>query len=109
MASLIQVSVIGQWLFAISFGGNHCYGTIGLEFLTHPLMSIIGFVCEQCVKLDVFKQNIGTVQIVGLSDREVKTCGIPESIADGMNFGAQSASATTNGLVTVFLGAPALC
>lgn len=109
MTSLIEVSVIGQLLFPISFGGDHCYGAIGLEFLTHPLMSIIGFVGEQCVKLDTFKQNIRTVQIVGLTSREVKACGIPESIADGVNFGAQSASATTNGLVTVFLGAPALC
>ena len=109
MTSLIEVSVIGQLLFPISSRGDHCYGAIGLELLTHPLMSIIGFVRQQGLKLDVFKQNIRTVQIVGLTSGEVKTCGIPESIADGVNFGAQSASATTNGLVAVFLGAPALC
>lgn len=61
---------------------------MGLELLTYPLMSIIGFVGEQGLKVDVFKQYIGSLQIVGLTSREVKTCGVPQGITSGMNFGA---------------------
>lgn len=55
VASLIEVSVIGQWLFAISFGRDNGDGSLGLELLTYPLMSIISFVRQQGLKLDVFK------------------------------------------------------
>jgi hypothetical protein len=53
---------------------------------------------------------IGADKVMGVATGEVKADRIAEGIHHGMDFGAQSAARTPDGLVfTGFLGAPALC
>lgn len=55
MASLIEMFVIGIRLDPIRFGGNHWVASQGFELLAYPLISIIGFVRQQSLRIYVFK------------------------------------------------------
>ena len=76
----------------------------------HAFVGVIGFIGNHDIGLHFGKQDIGAIQIAGLSRRQQEAGRIAQSIDRGMDFGAQPATAAAYSLVlTPFLRAPALC
>lgn len=81
-----------------------------LQGRDHPLLGIVGFVGDDRIRRNVGQQNVRPVQIVGLPRREVKSGRIAQGIGGGMDLGAQSTTAASDGLVfRAPFFAPALC
>jgi len=72
-------------------------------------ISVEGFVADQGVGIDGFDQRLRADQIVRLTWREHQLDGIAQGIDERVDFGAQSAAGSADGLLAVFFRAPALC
>jgi hypothetical protein len=107
---LVQMLVPAALILARTARGDHDGLASFLQRRDHSVLGVIGLVCNEPIGLSVFKQNACTVQIVGLSGREVKARRIAKRIDQGMDLGAQSAARATDRLVLAdFFWAPALC
>lgn len=86
-------------------GAGVCYwrnnhGLAGLhQRLDHPLMSVIGLICNDRVRLGVLEQHVCPFKVMGLSGREVKTHRIAQRIDRGRDLGCQAATAAPDGLI----------
>ena len=72
-------------------------------------IGIEGFVCDQRVGLHGWDQMICAEQIVRLSASQKEADRVSQGIDQRMDFRAQSATGSSDGLVSVFFWAPALC
>ena len=110
MACLVEVAVIFTRLLRCAARGNDNFFAFLQQRLDQPGLSVIPFVCNDCLSQSVFEQNVGTLQIMALPRCEVKPSGIAQRIDCCMDFGAQ---ATTTAPKRLFLQAPpfapALC
>ena len=76
----------------------------------HALIGIEAFVGEHHVGFHLRQQHIRPVQVAGLTAGEMKANRVAQGIDRGVNLGAQSAFAASDGLVGApFFSAPALC
>ncbi len=74
-----------------------------------PHIGVEGFVGDQCVSLHGRDQLIRADQVVRLSAGQEEADRVAERIDQRMDFRAQSAAGSPDGLVSVFFWAPALC
>ena len=110
MARLVEFLVIFALEFAVGFGGNHRYLARLPQGNQDPLIGVEAFIGEQNVGLQLRQQNIGPLQIAGLTAGQMKSDGIAQGIEGGVDFGAQPAFAVSDRLLGApFLSAPALC
>ena len=110
MARLVEVPVVVTGGFAVCLGRDD-QGLGGVaQRLNDTFIGIECFVGDQRVGLHGWQQLVGTVQIMGLTAGQAKVDGIAQCVDQGVDFGAQPPTRSTDGLVfAVFLGAPALC
>ena len=110
MSSLVEFFVVCALLFAVGLGRNHGCFTCIRKPVQYPLIGIESFVRQQDSGFKLWQQDVGPLQIAGLSAGEMKSDGVAEGIDNGVNLGAQPPFATSNGLVAApFFSAPALC
>jgi hypothetical protein len=72
-------------------------------------IGVIGLVTDQGRWIGIFEQRLCTSEVAGLAWRKHQLDGIAQGIDERVNFGAQSATRSADGLLAVFLRAPALC
>lgn len=78
--------------------GNH-HRLTGLdEWPDHPSLSVVSLVGNHQIGRCVTEQDIGAFQVGDLPGREVKAGGVAQRIYGGMDLGAQSAAAASDGL-----------
>lgn len=113
VVSLVQVLVIAARRTRVVPGRNDHRFACSLQRLDHLGVGVIGFVGNDCGRRRVLQQHIGTVQIVGLSGRQVQTGRVAKRIDHSVALGAQATATTSDGLMTAFFAplfrAPALC
>ena len=109
MASLVEVPVIVALGLSIALGRYDRRLAGPSKRFDHPLAGIEGHVGDHRIGGDRGEKRIGAVEIMGLSRGEVEAGRIAERIDGGIDLGAQSPSASPDGLRAVFLSAPALC
>lgn len=113
VASLVQVLVIAARRTRGVPGRNDHRFACSLQRLDHPGVGVIGFVGNDGGRRRVLQQHIGTVQIVGLSGRQVQTGRVAKRIDRSVDLGAQATATTSDGLMRAFFAplfrAPALC
>ena len=110
MASFVKVLVVVTLYLAVRLGRDHGNFACLLLGDQDPLVGIKALVSEQNVSLQLRQQYIGPFQIAGLPAGEMKSNRIAEGVDGGMNLGAQSALAASDGLLAApFFSAPALC
>jgi len=86
----------------------------GLVFLRQqgddPLISVERLVGDQQISLHARQKLIGANQVMGLASAQGECRRVAQGINEGMNFGAQSAAGSPDGLIFAgFFWAPALC
>ena len=67
------------------------------------------FISDQSAGIDGFDQRFGTGEVMILAGAEHHLDRIAEGVDERVNFGAQSAAGSADGLRAVFFWAPALC
>ncbi len=91
MAGFVELLVIFALDFAIGFrrddGGFSC----GCKRLQHTSIRIICLIGNYYVRFNIRQQRISADQIMRLSRRQEKPCGIAERITGGMNLRGQPA------------------
>ena len=106
MACLVEVAVIFTRLLVYAARRNHNLFAFLQQWLDQPGLCVIPFVCNDGLSQGVFKQNVGTLQIMALPRGEVKACWIAQRIDRSVDLGTQTATATSNCL---FVQAPFFC
>ena len=106
----VEFLVVFALDFAVGFGRNHrdfaCFG----QRKQHSLVGVEAFVAQHGAGFDLRQQRVGSVQVAGLSWREMESGRVAKSIDGGVDLGAQPAFAASDGLIAApFLRAPALC
>jgi hypothetical protein len=99
MAGFVPFAVIRPLLFPIRLGRNHRSFPGLRQRLQHSLVGIVAFVGNDNRRRERRQQNIGSVQVAGLSGGQHKAGRVAESIDGGVNLGAQSAFAASDRLV----------
>ena len=110
MARLVQMAVIFAWLFAPRSRRNNNGLALVDQRLDQSDMGVVGLVCDDGLRRCVLEQDIGSLEVMGLSWREKKARRITQCINRGMDLGAQAAPAASDCLLfwpPPF--APALC
>ncbi len=81
------------------------------QWINHPLLGVIRLIGNDRLGRGVFKQNIGTIKVVSLACGEMRPGRVTPCINGGINFCAEPAPTSPNGLIAwgVFFLAPALC
>jgi hypothetical protein len=88
VAFLVEVLVVIAGVLPVRFWRNdRCFPGV-LEWLSHPLIGVEGFVGDQDSGLDGGKKSIGAVQIVGLACRKMKARRVAEGIDGDVYLGA---------------------
>lgn len=91
VAAFVEFLVIVALVNPVRFRRYHRLFSGPPQGLKHPFIGIIGLVGENNISLDLFKQLIRAIQITVLAGGQMKSQRIAQSIAGGMDFGAQSA------------------
>ena len=110
MAGFVPFPVLGALLFAVRLGWNHG-GFPGLcQGLEHSFVRVVAFISNDDRRYERWQQEVGSVQIAGLAGCQHKAGWVTERLDGRMNFGAQPAFTTSDGLLlSLFFFAPALC
>ena len=110
VARFVKLFVVVPLVFAIGFGRNDGAFAGFFERLDDPFVGIEAFVGDHDVGRDLRQQDVGTVEIAGLSGREREAGRIAQRIDRGIDLGAQSAFAAADRFVLAgFFWAPAEC
>lgn len=109
MARLVDMAVIAALVRAGAQAGNDCGLARLNQWLDDPGLGIVGLVRNDHAGRDVLEENIGTVQIRGLTRRQKHTGGIAQGIDGDVDLRAQASSAASDGLLEAPPFAPALC
>lgn len=73
-------------------------------------ISVIGLICEEGLRIDIFQERLCLAEIGGLAGSQREGDRIAQGINKGVDFGGQSTSRSSDRLVAaVFFRAPALC
>jgi hypothetical protein len=72
-------------------------------------IGVIGLVTDQSRWIGILEQRPCASEVAGLAWRKHQLDRIAQGINEHVNFGAQSATRSTDRLLAVFLRAPALC
>jgi len=108
IAFAIEDAVAETWNFSGELGRNDRCDASPVEAFDESV-GIEGFVGDQSAWINGFDQRFGAGQIMGLTGAEHNLDRITQGIDKRVDFGAQSASRSANGLRAVFFWAPALC
>jgi hypothetical protein len=108
VAFAIEREIASPRGFAICLGRNHRNDAAFGQGVDERI-SVIGFVAEQSVRIDVLNQRLSAGQIMRLPRGEYQLDGIAQGIDECMDFGGQSAARPADRLLAVFFRAPALC
>lgn len=110
VASFVQVPIVIARLFARGSRRNHHRFAFAQQRLDHAGLGVVGLVGNDGLALGVAEQNIGSIQVMGLSRREMKSRGIAQRIDRGVDLRAQAPAAASQSLfVWIPPFAPALC
>jgi hypothetical protein len=110
VAGFIEIFVILSLHFTVGLGRYNRGFARFLQGDQHALIGVETFVGKHRIGFHMRQQHIRTVQIAGLAAGEMKADWVAQGINRGVNLGAQSAFAATDGLVEApFFSAPALC
>ena len=110
VAPAVDLEIARDGLCAIGFGWDDGGFAGFFERLDYTLVGVEAFVGDHNVGLDLRQQDVGAVEIAGLSGREREAGRIAQSINRRIDLGAQSAFAATDRFVLAdFFLAPALC
>ncbi len=119
VAHFIKFFVVFPLFEAVGFWRDDDINASLLQKIKDALFRIEGLIRKQGFYFfnNPRQEDIRALQIMRLSRREMKACGIAQSIAGGVDFGGQSAFAAPNrflfadvfGFLTPFLRAPAAC
>jgi hypothetical protein len=72
VTGLVQISVILPGRLAVAFGRNDRRFTLRFERFNHPFVSVIALIGEHCVGGNIGQQDIGPIEVTGLSGRQMK-------------------------------------
>ena len=113
MARLVQVLIIVARVFSVGFVGDDRHLAGPFQRQHDALVGVESLVGDHRVSLQLRQQNIGPLQIAGLSASEMKSGRVAERVhrpPRRVNFGAQTSFAASDSLLAApFLRAPALC
>ena len=111
MSRLVEVLVVCAAAAARVRRRDHGEFAGGGERFEHPSVGVEGLVGNQRIGGEERQEGIGTLQVMRLSRGQKEPGRIAERVDQGMNLGAQPASAAADRFVAAafFLGAPALC
>ncbi len=88
VARFVEFPVIGAGILAVAAGRNHEGLARLFQRVNHAFVGIVGFVGNHGVRLDLGKQEIGSVQIVRLAGRQSEVGGIAQGIHGSVDFAA---------------------
>jgi hypothetical protein len=100
VARLVQFLVIEALNFSIAFGRNDELFSCRPQRLNDTFIGIESLVCQQGVGLHPRQKHVGTLQIMGLPRSQQEGQRISKGVDHGMDFGAQSAFAASDRLVS---------
>ena len=109
MTLSVKMFVIITLLFAVFAGWYHCF-RLSFNNNLQKIVRIAGTVGYHPLKFIALNQIFGLGNVMTLSPGQKKAQWRPQGVYNHMNFGAESASATSQGLgrlTTVFFEAPA--
>lgn len=110
VAGLVEFLVVFPVNLAVSLGWYDSGFSCLLQGNQNTLIGIEAFVGKHNTGFNLWQQHIRTIQIASLTAGEMKANRVAQGIDRGMNLGAQSAFAASDGLVGApFFSAPALC
>ena len=109
VASLVEVAVVVAGNLAVGLGKDHRRLSGGCQRFDHPLVSVERLVGDYRVGLHIGQQSVGPDQVVGLPASQKEAGRVAERVDHRVDLRAQSTARTPDRLVTIFLGAPALC
>jgi hypothetical protein len=99
MACFVPFAIVCTLVFTVRLGRNHRDFPGLRQGLEHSLVGIVAFISNHDRRVERRQQDIGSVQVTGLTGRQQKAGRVAEGIDGGMDFGAQPAFAASNGLV----------
>ena len=91
MPCLVERLVVVSRYLAVGFLRDDRLTIGGLQRVKLPCIGVIALVGELNFGFDLAQQNVGAIQVVGLPRRQMKADGFAQSIADCVDFGAQTA------------------
>jgi len=110
MARLVQDRVARTQVLAVGLGRDHRFFARLLQRAENPLLGVERLVGDQRARLEPGQQGIRALQAMRLPRREREPGWVAERVDQGVDLGAQAASAAPDRLVAAaFLIAPALC
>ncbi|MPN16704.1 hypothetical protein SDC9_164049 [bioreactor metagenome] len=98
MPLLVDMAVIPALSFARPNTGNDNLLALAQQWFNHAFMGVIRFVGNHGLRVGARKPDICTFQIRCLPCCEMETSGVAKSVNGGMDLGAQTSSAATDGL-----------
>ena len=105
----VEVSVKVAGMDAVRPWRDHSGFARGAQWVENPYVGIERFVGDQRVGLHDRDQMVSPYQVVSFPSAQKEADRIAERIDHGVDFRAQPAAGSSDGLVSVFFWAPALC
>ena len=110
VSCFVEVAVVSPCDFPVCFRRNHDGLVFASQHGDDPLIGVERLVGDEQIGLHAGQKLVGADQIMGLAAAQGERRRIAQSINKGVNFGAQSAAGSPDGLVSAgFFFAPALC
>ena len=110
VSCFVEVAVIGACDFPVCFRWDYDGLVFASQHGDDPLIGVKCLVGDEQIGLHAGQELIGAHQIVGLAGTQGERRWVAQSINKSVNFGAQSAAGSSDGLVVAgFFFAPALC
>jgi hypothetical protein len=98
VARFVEFFIVFPLHFSVRFGRDDGLFSSLLQGFEHPLVGVKALVGDHRVGFQLRQQDICPVQLTGLAFGEMETQRIAERIDRGVDLGAQSAFAATDGL-----------
>jgi hypothetical protein len=98
VARFVEFFIVFPLHLSVRFGRNDGLFPSSLQEFQHPLVGVEAFVGNHRVGFQLRQQDICSVQLTGLAFGEMETKRVAEGIDGGVDFGAQSPFAATDGL-----------
>ena len=102
----VQPFIVVPQDFGTLMRWNHCLNA-AIQQIRDEMSRRVAPVSNQSLKLKPRQQVLGLGDVVALSGSQAETQWVPQSIHCHMDFGGESASAASEGLLAVFFSAPA--
>lgn len=110
MSCFVEVAVVSPRDFPVCFRRDDDGLVFASQHGDDPLIGVERLVGDEQIGLHAGQKLVGANQVMSLATAQGERRRIAQSINKGVNFGAQSAAGSPDGLVfTGFFFAPALC